>query len=252
MGRFYTFKVHHWKRWAIIIILAFFTAVFLLLEQNSSFSVLSANKPTALTKGNDDKSDIALTFNISWGEEKVYDILRELEETGVQATFFVSGEWAERHPEILEDISEGEHELGMLGYRYKSYMDQDIDQVKKDLTEAKNIFEKLGYEDMTLLRPPNGHFNEEIIDLAEDRGLNVIHWNVNPFDWKNPGSDKITDAVMKQTENGDIILMHASDSVKQTAESLKTILTGLENKGFTFVSVSELMNQAQAESEEIK
>lgn len=251
MGHFYTLKVHHLKRWIIIIILALFTAAFLWIEQNGSFFVSSSEKSTALTKGNADDSNIALTFNISWGEEKVYDILQELDKNDVQATFFVSGEWADRHPDILEEIDDGKHELGMLGYRYKSYMEQETEQVKEDLSLAKKTFSKLGYEDTTLLRPPNGHFNKETIDLAEDSGLDVIHWNVNPFDWKNPGTDKITDAVMKQTENGDIILMHASDTVEQTAKSLKTILPGLKNKGFKFVSISELKNQAHAESEQI-
>lgn len=253
MGHFYTFKVQHLKRWMIVIILALFTATFLWFEQTSSFSVLSLqSKPTALTKGNKEEPNIALTFNISWGEEKVYDILKELEKNDVQATFFLSGEWAERHPDILEKISEGKHEIGMLGYRYTSYLDQDIEQVKKDLEHAKKVFAKLGFEDITLLRPPSGHFNKEILKLAEDTGLEVIHWNVNPTDWKNPGTDNIIDTVMKQTDNGDIILMHASDTVEQTAGALKTILKGLKNKKFDFVPISELINQAHAESKGIK
>src|SRR5699024_6713757 len=93
MGHFYTFKIQHLKRWVIVIILALFTATFLWFEQTSSFSVLSSqDKPTALTKGNAEESNISLTFNISWGEEKVYDILNELKKNDVQATFFVSGE----------------------------------------------------------------------------------------------------------------------------------------------------------------
>src|SRR5699024_8868186 len=158
-----------------------------------------------LKKGNADEPNIGLTFNISWGGEKVFDILKLLEKNGVQATFFVSGEWAERHPDILEKISEGKHELGMLGYRYKSYLDQDTEQVKKDLENAETIVKKVGYGDMSLRRPPSGHCNKEISELAEDRGLKVIHWNVNPGDWKSPGSDRIIDTVMKQTKNGDII-----------------------------------------------
>lgn len=253
MEHFYTFKIKHFKRWIIVVILALFTATFLWFEQSSSFSVFSSkDDPSALTKGNADEPNIGLTFNISWGEEKVFDILKLLEKNDVQATFFVSGEWAERHPDILEKISEGKHELGMLGYRYKSYLDQDTEQVKKDLEKAKKIFKKLGYEDMSLIRPPSGHFNKEIIELAEDRGLKVIHWNVNPVDWKNPGSEKIIDTVMKQTKNGDIILMHASDTVTQTDDALKTILKGLKNKDFQFVSISELINQAHAESNQVE
>ncbi|SFB37485.1 polysaccharide deacetylase family sporulation protein PdaB [Lentibacillus halodurans] len=248
MDHFYVMKFRKWKRYAVVVLLAFFAAIFLWFERDGTFSVLSSNESLALTKGNADEPDIALTFNISWGEEKVHDILDKLEQHQVQATFFVSGEWAERHPEILEDITEQEHELGMLGYRYESYLDQELDEVRKDLLEAKDVFDKLGYEDIDLLRPPNGHFKEEIIELAEEQGFTVTHWNVNPNDWENPGTQQITNVVMEQTSNGDIILLHASDSVKQTAEALQTILPGLKNKDFQFVTITELINQAHAES----
>jgi peptidoglycan-N-acetylglucosamine deacetylase len=252
VNHFYVIRFNRMKRLALIIVLAFFTAGFLWVENNGSLSIFSSDKPVALTKGNANEPNIALTFNISWGEEKVYDILKQLEQNQVKATFFVSGEWAEKHPDILKKITEGKHEIGMLGYRYKSYLDQEINQVRKDIQYAKEVFGKLGYKDLELVRAPHGHFNDEVIELAEGLGNKVIHWNVNPNDWQNPGTQKIVDHVMSNTKNGDIILLHASDSAKQTAESLKVILPGLKNKGFQFVTVSELMNQAHAKSKIIE
>lgn len=249
LQHFYVLNFSKWKRWLFIILLAFFTATFLWFENNRTFSVLSTGKEvSALTKGNPNEPNLSLTFNISWGEEKIHDILKELEEHQVTATFFVSGEWAERHPDLIKEITEGKHELGMLGYRYKSYLDQDIDQVRKDLFKAQEVFRKLGYDNMRLLRTPSGHFNKEILELAEKLGFQVVHWNINPNDWQNPGTQVIIDHVMEKSSNGDIILLHASDSVKQTADALKVILPGLKNKGFQFVSISELINQAHAES----
>lgn len=252
MDHFYVLKVNHWKRWSIITVFALCTALFLLIGQGGFPTFIFEDQETALVKGDQDEPYISLTFNISWGEERVHDILTQLEDHDVHATFFVSGEWAERHPEILEEITEGKHELGMLGYRYKSYLDQEIDQVKKDLAYAKDIFGKLDYDDVNLLRAPSGHLNKEIVELAEERGLHVIQWNVNPNDWENPGTKNIINNVMNETKNGDIILLHASDSAKQTAKSLKTILPGLKNKGHQFVTVSELMNQAHAKSDLIE
>ncbi|MBY7141824.1 polysaccharide deacetylase family sporulation protein PdaB [Virgibacillus sp. NKC19-3] len=249
MEHFYVMKFNKWKRWGIVVLLAFFTAAFVWFEQDGTFSVFSGDDPAVLSKGDANEPNIALTFNISWGEERVFDILEQLEQEQVQATFFLSGEWVERHPDIVEDIAEGEHEIGMLGYRYKSYLDQEIDEVRNDLTQAREVFEKLDYEDVNLLRTPSGHFNTEIIELAEEMDFEVIHWNVNSHDWLNPGTDAIVDNVMTETTNGDIILMHASDSAKQTADALDIILPGLQNKEFQFVSMSELINQAEANAE---
>src|SRR5699024_10821093 len=114
-----------------------FTAVFLWSGQEIYPTFSSAGQEVVLTKGDKNESNIGLTFNISWGEEKVHNILAQLEKHKVQATFFVSGEWAELHPEILEEITEQKHELGMLGHRYKSYLDQEIEEVRKDLIKGK-------------------------------------------------------------------------------------------------------------------
>lgn len=249
MSYFYAWRFSKWKRFLYIGLFALIAAVIIWSESTGSYSVFSnSEKTSAFVQGNSKDNSIALTFNISWGEEKVFDILKQLKEHNVQATFFVSGEWAERHPDILAKIKEGNHELGMLGYRYKSYLEQEISKVKKDMLYAKEIFKKLGYEKITLMRAPNGHINKEIIKLAEGLGLKVVHWKVEANDWENPGTQKIIDTVMSETSNGDVILLHASDSVKQTAEALDAILPGLKEKGFKFVTITELYNQAHAKS----
>ena len=185
------------------------------------------------------EKNIALTFNISWGDEKVHDILKVLKKHDVRATFFVSGEWAERHPHIIDEITENEHELGMLGYRYKNYLEQDLEQVRKDMVYARNVFSKLGYNDLHYIRPPSGLFNKEVIKLAEKIGLDVIHWSVNSNDWKNPGVEEIV-VEAKKVNNGDIVLFHASDIAKQTASALESVLPYYKEKGFSFVTISQI------------
>lgn len=252
MEHFYVWNFSKWKRYGIVALFALVTAFVLWFQSDLALFTSSQPEETIFTRGNEDEKNISLTFNISWGEDKVHDILNQLAQHHIQSTFFVSGEWAERHPDIVKKIVENKHELGILGYRYKSYLDQEIEQVRKDLIYAKDVFTKLGYEKVDLLRTPSGQFNKEIVRLAEQVGYQVTHWSVNPNDWQNPGTEAIVDTVMKQTKNGDIVLLHASDSVKQTAKALETILPGLKNKGFQFVTMSELMNQANTKEKLIE
>lgn len=249
MNHFYVFNFNRNKRLLLLVILAFITALFILLEPTKLMSVFQKDQETALTKGNKNEDNIALTFNISWGEEKVYDILNVLQEHDVRATFFVSGEWAERHPQIMEEISEHEHEVGMLGYRYKNYLDQEVEQVRQDITYAIEVFNKLGYREMKYIRPPSGHFNEEVINIAERSGLEVIHWSVNPRDWESPGVNEISETIIEETTSGDIILLHASDSAKQTAKALQIAIPTLQKQKISFVTISELINEVKAEEE---
>src|SRR5690625_202198 len=141
MSHFYVFNIRRWKRRGIISVLILLLALFLWLQRSLLFPFLFQNEPAAVIKGSEKQPYVALTFNISWGDEKVHDILAQLEKAKVQATFFVSGEWAERHPQIVEKIREGKHEIGMLGYRYKSYLKQDIDAVRRDLFQAQHTFD---------------------------------------------------------------------------------------------------------------
>ena len=105
---FYTWKAEKIKKYGLVIILALFCAILLWVGQWSQLPVFSnKGEPRALSQGSEDTPYVALTFDISWGSEKVYDILTKLKAYDAHATFFVSGEWAERHPEILEAIKKG-------------------------------------------------------------------------------------------------------------------------------------------------
>jgi len=252
MGHFYVWKFS--KRYFVIslIVLLFVIALFIYIKPLQTLSVFMQSEPAAITKGNDDEKKISLTFNISWGDTKVYDILNVLKEHDVQATFFVSGEWAERHPHILEEIEKENHEIGMLGYHYQSYLEQDIEEVKKDIQEAIKTFNKLGYDHMTYIRPPSGHFNKEIIETIEEIGLDPIHWSVHPNDSENPGTEIISTHLTKEVGNGDIVLLHASDSVKQTAKSLEEVIPTFQEQQLKLVTISELINEVDAEEKLIE
>jgi peptidoglycan-N-acetylglucosamine deacetylase len=233
--------------------MAFFAAIYLLTQTNGPFSVFSTEKGVRalINSGDKDSKQIALTFNISWGQEKVYDVLEVLKKENVHATFFVSGEWAERHPEILNTIAEHNHEIGMLGYQYKSYLEQDIASVRRDLLRAQEVFRKLGYNNIKLLRPPNGHFNEEILKLADQLGFSVIYWSVNPNDWKNPGTDVIVERIMNKVKSGDIILLHASDRIKQTEKALTQVIPAIKQEKLDFVTVTELISNSSSKSKSL-
>lgn len=240
-------------KWTFIILCAsFFAAFFLYLELQDSTDVFSnKNEPAALHAGDSKDSSIALTFNISHGDQQLPSILKTLEKQKTTATFFITGEWAERHPDLLDAISEAQHEIGMLGYQYVSYLEQDAANVQRDIIKAKEAFQKLGYEDVYLLRPPNGHFNEEVIKLAEQQGLKVIHWSINSNDWKNPGTEKITKLVLDETKKGDILLFHASDTVKYTSTALEQIIPNLKDRKLNLTTVSELISQAKVKDEQL-
>ncbi|OIJ15488.1 polysaccharide deacetylase family sporulation protein PdaB [Anaerobacillus arseniciselenatis] len=240
------------KQYMIVVIAAFFTAGILFVERSQVTVFSPSTETSAIYKAEIKEKKVALTFNISWGEEKAIPILDVLKEKDINnATFFLSASWAERHPDIVERIVKDGHEIGSHGYRYENYPGWDDDKVRKDIQRAHQTLYDLTNKAPTLLRPPNGNFDKRVLEIAEAQKYKLIHWSVNSHDYSNPGTDQIVSNVMDNVSGGDIVLFHASDTVKQTHKALPTIINQLKSKGYKFVSVSELIANTDTKSEEI-
>ena len=193
--------------------------------------------PKAIYKG---EKGISLTFNVGWGDEKAEPILEELKKQGVQsATFFLSGSWAERHPDLVQKINKQGYEIGSLGYAYEDYSEMDDSKVRQDIMKAQEVFKKLNIKEVNLIRMPTGHFDKRVLAIADKLGYTVVHWSVNSQDWTNPGAEQILTNV-SSAKKGDIVLLHASDAAKQTQKALPQIVKALKSKG-EFISVSEMI-----------
>src|SRR5690606_28619549 len=109
---------------------------------------------------------------------------------------------------------------------------------------------KLNIKHKKILRAPNGHFDKRLLTIADRLGYSVVHWSIDTKDWKNPGIEQIVNSA-KGAKNGDILFMSASDSAKQTAVALPQIIKELERKNLKFSTVTELMIDGKANSNEI-
>ncbi|MNI78534.1 Peptidoglycan-N-acetylglucosamine deacetylase [compost metagenome] len=83
-------------------------------------------------------------------------------------------------------------------------------------------------------------------------GYKVIQWDTDSQDWMNKGTDVIVKRVVDKAHPGDIILLHASDSVKQTHEALPVIIDQLRQKGYEFVTVTDLLEEASVKGSEVR
>ena len=240
------------KQLSIIVIAAFFTAGLFYVERSELSVFNTPDGPQAFYKADIKEEKVALTFNISWGDHQAVPILDQLKEENVKATFFLSALWAERYPDIVKRIKEDGHEIGSHGYQYENYPSWKEDKIRKDIRQSHSILASLTGTKPTLLRPPNGQFDKKVLNIADSQGYTVVHWSVNSNDWENPGVNEIVSKVTTETKPGDVLLFHASDSVKQTDKALPIILKELRQKGYEFVTVTDLIASTNVKSEEIK
>ncbi|RQW23634.1 polysaccharide deacetylase family sporulation protein PdaB [Bacillus sp. C1-1] len=242
-----------WKPVLFICVAALFVASWLVIQRDYVPVFSTPDGPQAFYKAEDSDQKVALTFNISWGEHNVSPIVDILEQENVEhATFFLLASWAETYPNLVKEIADAGYTIGSHGYQYKNYTSLNEDQVVQDMRRSKQVLEEITGEVPTLLRPPNGAFSKQTLQLAEEQNLDIIHWSINSYDYENPGTEAIIKNSTDQTGSGDVLLFHASDTVKQTAAALPNVLKELKREGLKFSSIEELMSNTDADNTEVE
>ncbi len=188
-----------------------------------------------------DEKKVALTFDAAWGNEDTVRILDILKKHDVRVTFFMTGGWVEKYPEDVKAIQAAGHDLGNHSENHKNMSALSEEEQKNEILKVHERVKELTGITMQLFRPPYGDYNNSLIRSAEECGYYSIQWSVDSLDWKDYGIDSIINTVIqnKELKNGAIILCH--NGAKYTADALDTLLTDLEEKGYTIVPVSELI-----------
>lgn len=188
-----------------------------------------------------DQKVVALTFDISWGDKTPMPVIEILKANKIKSTFFLSGPWVKQYPDVPKRIKSDGHEVASHGYRHINLSNLSKNEIKEEIMKAHSSIKEVTETEANLIRTPNGDYNNQVIEAAHECNYEVIQWSVDSLDWMNPGVGNITERVRKKVHPGAIILMHASDTCKQTVEALPQVINDLKSQGYEFVTVSELL-----------
>ncbi|WP_410772639.1 polysaccharide deacetylase family sporulation protein PdaB [Fontibacillus sp. BL9] len=250
---FYVLNGKKIKRFFFVFAAALFAAGVIYVEQGHITVFSEESSPTAIYSVSTEKKVIALTFDISWGDKRTEPILKVLKDKNVQkATFFLSSPWSKSHPELVKSIQQQGYEIGSHGHKHTNYSELSEEDISKQLTAAHTILTDLTGKSPNLLRLPNGDFDKRVLKIADGLGYKVIQWDTDSQDWMNKGTDTIVNRVVGKAHPGDIVLLHASDSAKQTHEALPIIIDELRKKGYEFVTVSDLLQEAGVNGNQVR
>lgn len=181
---------------------------------------------------------IALTFDDGPSGRYTERLLDGLAEREIHATFFLCGYRVEQYPQLTARIAAEGHEVGNHGDSHAMFTGLSPKAVCEELAAAKEKIMAAGGGTPTVLRPPGGLYDAEVLKQTVCADLPIILWSIDSGDWHRSDSDGIARSIICQAKSGDIILMHdMSDSSVNAA--LKTV-DALEKEGFVFVTVSEL------------
>lgn len=218
-------------------------------KTTTTFNTLDdlATATNIVHSGPRDKKVLALTFDD--GPHPIYtnEILDVLKEYNVKATFFILGKHGELYPELLYRQKIEGHEIGIHSYNHINLRRKKEEIIENEFDATQEVIYVTTGQNPRLFRPPYGTYSQEVYDVAVENQCKIVLWTYyqDTKDWSNPGVDKIVETVLSQATNGDIILFHDHNEgdENQTIEALKEILPVLINRGFRFVTVSELLDQ---------
>ncbi|RQW22369.1 polysaccharide deacetylase family protein [Bacillus sp. C1-1] len=199
--------------------------------------------------GDRESKRIALTFDDGPDPRFSGQVLDKLEQYDVPATFFVLGMRANEDPDLLSRIQAGGHEIANHTYSHPNLTDKSVDELEQELNQTNDAIESITGNTPKLFRPPYGFITREQAGRLVTLGYSIIGWDVDTLDWSGIPASEVTDTVLQDTQAGSIILMHDGGDVDTanpeiySADALDAIIPALQEQGYTFVTVSELIGQ---------
>lgn len=179
---------------------------------------------------------VALTFDDGPNADYTEMLLDGLKERGVHATFFLLGAEVEKYPDIVKEIYDGGHLIGTHSYEHVNLCNLRQDAALEQVDKTNTAIYKITGAYPEYIRPPFGCWKE---NLDYETEMIEVLWDVDPLDWKTSNSDVIAKRVVDKVREDDIILLH--DASESSVKAAFKIIDTLKEKGYTFVTVEELL-----------
>ena len=196
--------------------------------------------------GNPDLREIALTFDDGPAQGYTEAVLGVLRHYHVLATFFMLGIWVQRYPDLARAVVADGDAIGDHTWNHLDLTQLTASQIRQQLANTRSIIQKVTGVTSYLFRPPYEAFNRQVLNIAHALKLSTILWNVDPRDWARPGVSAIVNNILTNTHNGSIILMHDGGGDRsQTVKALATVIERLQKRGFTFVTIPQILRHLQ-------
>ncbi|OJD61631.1 glycosyltransferase [Bacillus sp. NH11B] len=200
---------------------------------------------------------VALTFDDGPDQKYTPEILDILKEYKIKAAFFVLGENAQLNPSIVKRIYDEGHEIGNHTFKHPNVADTSLLRTKVELNTTQRLIQEITGHSTVLFRPPyeadaNPDSSNEILPILRAQNMNytMVAEKVDPEDWATPSTNELVKRTLNPIYKGEgnVILLHdAGGNRTHTVEALPMIIKDLQKNGYSFVTISDLMNKERDE-----
>lgn len=221
----------------LCIVFAVTVIIGLLLSEN--ITVASSTRKLPVYSVDTSEKKIAVTFDAAWTNQDTDELIEILAKHNAKATFFIVGDWAEKFPESVKAFHNAGHTIANHSDTHKAFSKCSYDEIKSEIVNCNQKLEAITGVPVTLVRAPSGDYTNQSLNVCKELNMTMIQWNCDSLDYTKISVDEIVNRVVSGTTEGSILLFH--NGVENTAPALDRILTELENQGYSFVSVEDLI-----------
>lgn len=149
------------------------------------------------------------------------------------------GDWVDKYPEAVKKIADAGHEIGNHSDTHPHVNNLSFEKNQEQIKSCADKIEEITGKRSVLYRGPYGEYNDTVIKAGKEQNHTTIQWSLDTLDYTGLTGDEMWNRLKDKLTKGSIILTH--NGTKYTADSLDKILYNIQEKGFTIVTVSELM-----------
>lgn len=188
---------------------------------------------------------IALTFDDGPWPNTTGQVLDFLQKNNIKATFFVVGRQVQRYPQLVKRIVSEGHAIANHTWSHQ-YHRYNPGGAANEIDKTAELIYKLTGIKTNLFRPPGGILNNGLAAYAQQQKYAVVMWSADSLDWRHNSSQALRDRILKEASAGGIVLMHDGGGNRaKTVQALPLVIAELKKRGYTFVTVPELMEMQE-------
>jgi peptidoglycan/xylan/chitin deacetylase (PgdA/CDA1 family) len=176
---------------------------------------------------------VSLTFDDGPDPVNTPKLLALLRQYHVTATFFVIGEKAAEHPELVRQEIAAGHRVENHTWDHPHLTKLSAEDIGTQIFGTTSAIESAGAPAPTLFRPPYGEANAVVDRVVRQQHLQLITWTIDSNDWRGHSATQIADTVLSQIQAGAVVLAH--DGIRDSTNTLAAlphIIRGLRADGF--------------------